>query len=267
MATSMRFGVSLPNAGDPRELVRFAAELERAGWDGFFLWDHVQISAEMRPDVIDPWTVLGAIATATERIALGTMVTPVARRRPWKLAREVSTLDHLSSGRVILGVGLGWPPDDEFGAFGETTSSREHAAMLDEALPLLDSFLRGERVDHDGAHYRVHAHLAPAALQDPRPPIWVGTHLSNRRGVERARRWDGITPQDWPGITPQQVAALAATLARGPSYDIVVRVGGPGSAPVAEYAPAGATWGIAGMLSPEETHDEVRARLLPGPPR
>src|SRR5882757_5279157 len=126
MVTSMRFGVSLPNDGDPREFVRLAVDLERAGWDGFFLWDHVQIAAEMRPNVIDPWTVLGAIATATERIALGTLVTPVPRQRPWKLAREITTLDHLSGGRVILGVGLGWPPDDEFGAFGETTSSREH---------------------------------------------------------------------------------------------------------------------------------------------
>ncbi|MBO0811783.1 MAG: LLM class flavin-dependent oxidoreductase, partial [Microlunatus sp.] len=149
----------------------------------------------------------------------------------------------------------------------ETTSSREHAAMLDEALPLLDSFLRGERVDHDGAHYRVHAHLAPAALQEPRPRIWVGTHLSNRRGLDRAMRWDGIAPQDWPGITPEQVAALAATVDRGSAYDVVVRVGHPDSAPVAEFAAAGATWGIAGMLGPEETFDEVRTRVLAGPPR
>jgi alkanesulfonate monooxygenase SsuD/methylene tetrahydromethanopterin reductase-like flavin-dependent oxidoreductase (luciferase family) len=265
MATSMRFGVSLPNDGDPREFVRLAVDLERAGWDGFFLWDHMQISAEMRPDVVDPWTVLGAIATATERIALGTMVTPIPRRRPWKVAREVTTLDHLSGGRVILGVGLGWPPDDDFGAFGETTSSRTHAAMLDEALPLLDSFLRGERVDHDGEYYQVHAHLAPAALQAPRPPIWVGTHLDNRRVIERARRWDGIKPQAWPGMTPEQVATLAATLGRGPAFDIVVGIGP--DAPIAELADAGATWAIAGMLRPQEPLDEVRARLLPGPPR
>jgi alkanesulfonate monooxygenase SsuD/methylene tetrahydromethanopterin reductase-like flavin-dependent oxidoreductase (luciferase family) len=137
--------------------------------------------------------------------------------------------------------------------------------MLDEALPLLDSFLRGERVDHDGEYYQVHAHLAPAALQAPRPPIWVGTHLDNRRGIERARRWDGIKPQAWPGMTPEQVATLAATLGRGPAFDIVVGIGP--DAPIAELADAGATWAIAGMLRPQEPLDEVRARLLPGPPR
>ncbi len=261
----MRFGVSLPNEGDPRRLVALAVDLERAGWDGFFLWDHVQISAAMHLDVVDPWTVLGAIATVTERIVLGTMVTPVARRRPWKLAREITTLDHLSGGRVIVGVGLGWPPDDEFGAFGEATSSRRHAEMLDEALPLLDLFLRGERVDHDGEYYQVHAHLAPAAVQSPRPPIWVGTHLTNPRGIERARRWDGINPQVWPAVTPEQIASLVATLDRGPGYDVVVGIG-PDAA-VADLAAAGATWGIAGMLSAEETFEQVRARLLAGPPR
>lgn len=264
MTTSMRFGVSLPNSGNPTELVALAADLERAGWDGFFLWDHVQISAEMRPTIVDPWVVLGAVAAATDRMMLGAMVTPVARRRPWKLAREITTLDHLSGGRVIVGVGLGWPPEDEFGAFGEPTSSAEHAAMLDEALPLLDSFLRGDRVDHDGDHYRVHAHLSPSAVQTPRPPIWVGTGLTNRRGLERARRWDGIFPQAWPDLSPEQTSSLVSALDPPPGFDIVAHVNS--TSPVDELAAAGATWAMAGMLHPDETLDEVRARLLPGPP-
>jgi alkanesulfonate monooxygenase SsuD/methylene tetrahydromethanopterin reductase-like flavin-dependent oxidoreductase (luciferase family) len=160
----------MPNAGDPRDLVELAIVAESTAWDGFFLWDHLQLDAASRPAMLDPWVVLGAIAARTTRIRIGAMVTPLARRRPWKLAKEITTLDHLSHGRVIVGVGLGVPPDIEYGAFGEPVEARVHAAMLDEGLPLLDSFLRGDPVDHDGEHYQVHAHLSPAAFQRPRRP-------------------------------------------------------------------------------------------------
>src|SRR5919106_1748266 len=121
----MRFALSMPNAGDPAALVELAAAADRAGWDGFFLWDHIHALP-----ATDPWVVLGAIAVRTRTVRLGTLVTPPARRRPWKLAKEVCTLDHLSGGRAILGVGLGLPADAEFGAFGEPAEARAHAAML-----------------------------------------------------------------------------------------------------------------------------------------
>lgn len=138
--------------------------------------------------------LLGAIAARTSRVRLGTLVTPVPRRRPWKVAKEVTTLDHLSGGRAVLGVGLGFPPDIEYGAFGEPTDVRVHGAKLDEALPIIDRLLRGDPVDHDGEHYQVHAHLNPPAVQRPRPPIWVAATLPHRRPLARARRWDGIFP-------------------------------------------------------------------------
>jgi len=144
----MRFGVSVPNAGDATQLVNLAVTAEEAGWDGFFLWDHLQLDALRRPPMHDPWVLLGAIAARTSRVRLGTMITPIPRRRPWKLAKEIITLDHLSAGRVIVGVGLGVPAEAEYGAFGEPTGTRLRAAMLDEALPILDSFLCGEPVDH-----------------------------------------------------------------------------------------------------------------------
>jgi alkanesulfonate monooxygenase SsuD/methylene tetrahydromethanopterin reductase-like flavin-dependent oxidoreductase (luciferase family) len=140
----MRFGVSVPNAGDATQLVNLAVTAEEAGWDGFFLWDHLQLDALRRPPMHDPWVLLGAIAARTSRVRLGTMITPIPRRRPWKLAKEIITLDHLSAGRVIVGVGLGVPAEAEYGAFGEPTGTRLRAAMLDEALPILDSFLCGE---------------------------------------------------------------------------------------------------------------------------
>jgi len=258
----MRFGICMPNVGDPAVLVELASAADRAGWDGFFLWDHIHALPGL-----DPWVVLGAIAVRTRTVRLGTLVTPVARRRPWKLAKEVCTLDHLSGGRVILGVGLGIPADAEYGAFGEPVAARTHAAMLDEALPLLDSFLRGERVDHDGAHYRVHAQLHPACVQQPRPPIWVAATLPNRRPVERARRWDGIFPLGAGAAgspTPTELARLVSELTPGYGFDVVGVLSEKVSAQ--ELAKVGVTWAMDGPRSPEESWREVRRRIDTGPP-
>ena len=188
----LHFAVSAPNVGDPIALVRLAVEAEAAGWDAFFLWDHLHLVRAMALDVHDPWVLLGAIAQATDRIKLGAMVTPVPRRRPWKLAKELVTLDHLSAGRTIVGVGLGFPADDEFGAFGDQTDDRVRADLLDEGLAIIDAVLRGEPVRHDGAHFHVDADLRPGALQRPRPPIWVAAMWPNKRPMARAARYDGV---------------------------------------------------------------------------
>lgn len=252
----------MPNVDDPHQLIDLAVAAEESGWDGFFLWDHLQLMSN-RPVVHDPWVLLGAFAVRTSRVTLGTLVTPVPRRRPWKLAKEVATLDHLSGGRVVLGVGLGVPVDLEYAAFGEPTRTRTHAAMLDEALPLLDAFLRGDPVDHDGEHYHVHAHLNPPALQRPRPPIWVAATLPNPGPIARAQRWDGIFPLG--ALTPSGVADLIAGLDVGADYDVVTSWS-PGAS-VPDLAAAGATWVIDGMRSPEEPYADILGRVRDGPPR
>ena len=263
----MRFGVSMPNAGDPADLVDLAALAEEAGWDGFFLWDHLQYDAADRPPMHDPWVLLGAIAARTSHVRLGTMVTPLARRRPWKLAKEITTLDHLSAGRVIVGFGLGVPPETEYGAFGEPTHPREHAAMLDEALPLLDAFLRGEPVDHDGEHYyRITAHLNPPAYQRPRPAFWIAAMLPHTRPVARARRLEGIFPLD-SRTGPPSVAALAdlvGALDPPPGFDVVGTLLPQISS--ADLADVGATWAMDGPASPSEPVANIRARIQDGPP-
>jgi alkanesulfonate monooxygenase SsuD/methylene tetrahydromethanopterin reductase-like flavin-dependent oxidoreductase (luciferase family) len=258
----MRFGVSMPNAGDPAELVELAVAAERSGWHGFFLWDHINALPVMH----DPWVLLGAIAARTTAIRLGTLVTPVARRRPWKLAKEVITLDHLSAGRAVLGVGLGIPADTEYGAFGEPTDARVHAAKLDEALPLLDDFLRGARVDHEGLHYRVHAQLGPPSWQRPRPPIWVAATLSRHRPIARARRWDGIFPLSATvaPLTPDELAALVESLQPPDGFEVLAVLSDAKS--VSDLAAAGATWAIDGPASPDEPWSEVRRRVDAGPP-
>jgi alkanesulfonate monooxygenase SsuD/methylene tetrahydromethanopterin reductase-like flavin-dependent oxidoreductase (luciferase family) len=261
----MRYGVSMPNFGDPAGLVDLAVTAEESGWDGFFVWDHLQFDAAARP-VHDPWVLLGAIAARTTRVTLGPMVTPVPRRRPWKLAKEVTTLDHLSGGRAVLGVGLGVPVAEEFTASGEPGDRKVHAGRLDEGLEILDLLLRGERVDYDGEHFQVHAQFSPGPVQRPRPPIWVAATLPLRVGVRRARRWDGIFPlhAEVGALTTEMVSALVADMDPPAGYDIVTAIG-PDADP-AELERAGATWAIDGPATPGEPFETTRKRIAAGPP-
>ena len=194
----MRFSINIPNFGDfadAETVARVALAAEAAGWDALFVWDHVVHYKRSRRSFGDPWMLLTAAALATTRIKLGPMVTPVPRRRPQQLARQVSTLDNLSGGRVILGAGVGGPIEDEYGSFGEPTDPRLLADRLDEGLQLLDRYWSGESVTHDGRHYRVQdVTLLPRPRQRPRVPIWIGGFWPNRPPMRRAARWDGAVP-------------------------------------------------------------------------
>ncbi len=232
--------MSIPPFTDAARVVGWAGQAEAAGWDGVFLWDHVQWSADVAPH--DPWVLLGAMAQVTGRVRLGTLVTPLSRRRPHTVAKQLTTLDHLSGGRAVLGVGLGEPVDRDFADLGEEADRRVRAAMLDEALEVVDGLMRGP-VDHVGTHYRVRADLRPRPVQQPRPPVWVAGVAPHRRPLARARRWDGIVPiGSTEELDPGQLAAYLA-LDGGSSpqgWDVVAhrRAG----VPAREYADAGATW-------------------------
>jgi alkanesulfonate monooxygenase SsuD/methylene tetrahydromethanopterin reductase-like flavin-dependent oxidoreductase (luciferase family) len=210
----MRFAINVPNFGDfadPRVVADLARRAEEAGWDGLFVWDHVTHRKELRRHIADPWVLLTAAALATRRIRLGTMITPVARRRVSKLAREVTTLDRLTGGRMILGVGLGAPLDDEFGSFGESTDARELAAHLDEGLAALNLLWSGEPVTFHGDHVVVDdVTFLPTPVQRPRVPVWVGGNWPAKPPMRRAARWDGaapILPSEDGGMPPQPDAA------------------------------------------------------------
>jgi alkanesulfonate monooxygenase SsuD/methylene tetrahydromethanopterin reductase-like flavin-dependent oxidoreductase (luciferase family) len=267
----MRWGISSPNVGDPIKLVDLAVTAETAGWDGFFLWDHLHLRRDMHLDVHDPWVLLGACATRTTTVRLGTLVTPVARRRPHVLAKQITTLDHLSRGRAVLGVGLGVPAEDEYGAFGEPIDPRVHASMLDDGLAALDGLWRGEPFSHSGPHYTVNrAHLLPRPLQEPRPPVWVAALWPNPRPLRRAARWDGVVPLSGNGepLTPEIVANVVERVAelRGDliGFDVVATLA-PDIDP-AEYEAAGATWAIESIWPwPETWYDDLLARCGQGP--
>ena len=259
----MRTAVSLPPFTDPATLVDMAVDAERAGWDGVFLWDHMVLVRDLRLDVHDPWVLLGAMARETERVLLGPLVTPLARRRPWTLAREVITLDHLSGGRAVLGVGLGEPADADFTAFGEASGDRERAALLDEGLEVVDGLLRGP-LDHDGEAYHVHAELLPRPVQAPRPPIWVAAVAPHPRPMARARRWDGVVPISLDHqMTPDEVAAYIGDAPRPEGWDVVVNRA-PGIPP-ADFAAAGATWLVEGAWPQGDWVKDLRTRIAAGP--
>jgi alkanesulfonate monooxygenase SsuD/methylene tetrahydromethanopterin reductase-like flavin-dependent oxidoreductase (luciferase family) len=267
-------GVSVPNFGeffDPRVVAELAKEAEDAGWDGFFTWDHILPWGEA--PVADPWVTLAAVAVATERIKLGPMVTPLARRRPWVVARQAVTLDHLSNGRVILGVGLGFPPDREFGTFGEEKSDRIRAERLDEALTILEGMMNGEPFGFEGKHYQVSRQtFLPRPVQRPRIPTWVAGMWPGRGPFARAARWDGVFPIDaatgGAAFTPEALAEMVTHLTRLrgdlEGFEIVAPLA-EGRSP-AEYEEAGATWVMSGPTL-EGGLAELRPRIAAGPPR
>jgi len=255
----MRFALSVPPFTDPAVVVRWARAAEDNGWDGFFLWDHLRWDDQV--DVHDPWVLLGAIATATEHIRIGTMVTPLSRRRPAVVAKHVMTLDHLSGGRVTLGVGLGDPPDLDFSDFGDEPSYAVRAAITDEALDVLSGLLAGS-ASHQGEHLRAEARMRPATVQ-PHVPIWIAGRAPNAKPLLRARRWDGYVPIASPFLTPDALAAYVGEHPRD-DWDLVVQW--PEGTSPDEYAAAGATWLVRSTWPHEEGwRDEIEALTSAAP--
>jgi alkanesulfonate monooxygenase SsuD/methylene tetrahydromethanopterin reductase-like flavin-dependent oxidoreductase (luciferase family) len=271
----MRFGLYFPpfdELADPALVARLGAEAEEAGWQGLFIWDHVRWR-EPVVAVADPQITLAAIASATERIRFGPMVTPLARRRPAKVARETATLDRLSDGRLTLGVGLG---SDRFGQeysiTGEELDDRSRARMLDEALDVLQAAWSGEVVRHRGEHYTVDGmRFLPRPVQLPGPPIWAAGFYGNERPLRRAIRYQGFFPVGLENA--DQLAEVVATLDRlrreegedaAEPFDVAVELE-PGSDP-GPFAVAGATWGLVAFPSDPLSVDQIRGVIREGPP-
>jgi alkanesulfonate monooxygenase SsuD/methylene tetrahydromethanopterin reductase-like flavin-dependent oxidoreductase (luciferase family) len=267
----MHCGITLPpflEWSDPHVVVDIAVDAEGAGWDGVFLWDHVTWNPAWggTPPMADPWMCLAAAATATLRVLLGTVVTPLPRRRPQIVARQVVTLDHLSGGRAVLGVGIG--EDFEYEAYGESVQAR--GARLDEGLEVVRRLLSGDAVDFEGDHFAVHS---PPSL--PRPvhgtiPIWVGGQWPNRAPFARAARYDGVVPRKVGGeLDVEDLRAIRELIGRAGDFDYVAS--GSTASPddtegVRAWDGAGATWWLESLYPFGGRADAMRNRVRLGPP-
>jgi alkanesulfonate monooxygenase SsuD/methylene tetrahydromethanopterin reductase-like flavin-dependent oxidoreductase (luciferase family) len=279
----MRCGWVLPY-GDAQTAAELAAVAEEHGWDAIFVWEPVW--------GIDAWVALTAAAMRTSRIRLGTMLTPLPRRRPWDVASQAATLDNLSGGRVILSVGLG-AMDGRWWLFEEDPGRRVRAERLDEGLELMTALWAGRPVSFSGKHFQARPAerlIPPPPVQRPRVPIWVVGAWPRPRSMGRAARWDGWLPAYLPpdgrvhgDLTTDQLREGIDWLRRQragegrsmDAYDIVVE--GTTSvdrraaeATVRPWADAGATWWIEADwsdMNPDRVRDAARLRLIAGPPR
>ncbi|MBA3793589.1 MAG: LLM class flavin-dependent oxidoreductase [Rubrobacter sp.] len=269
----MRYGFVIPTGG-PREVAGLAGEIEESGWDGAFYWDGICIGTM---DTYDPWVVMAAMAMRTERVRIGAMLTPPARRRPWKLARETMTLDHLSGGRLVLPVGLGATDDGGFSKVGELVERKIRAQRLDESLEILTGLWGGEPFSYEGEHYRMEEMtFLPRPVQRPRVPIWVVGAWPGEKSMNRALRYDGLLAYTTRGeVTPEDIMAMKTYVEEkrgaGSPFDIVWEGQTPGEDPEASasmvrpYAEAGATWWIESPWTPPNSPEDLRRRIRQGP--
>jgi len=271
----MRHGLYVAPFGelaDVGALAEVAAQAQDAGWDGFFVWDHVMTYDGI--DVADPWIALTAVALAADRLRLGAMVTPLARRRPWDVARQVAVLDRLSGGRMVFGAGLGGDSRRELSAFGEERDARARAALLDEALELVVALWSGEPVTREGAAFALdRAQVRPTPLQQPRPPVWLGCVWPHRRPLARAARYDGVFPVSHrESLRGEDLRAILDTVAEhrpqgaGPFDLVVVNHERPDAERLAELSAAGATWWLQGFGERPRLAD-VQGAAAAGPPQ
>jgi len=275
----MKYGFVLPY-GDARTAADFAFEAEQAGWDGFFVWEAVW--------GWDAWMLLTAAAMRTQRIRLGTMITPLSRMRPWELASKTVTLDHLSHGRVILAVGLG-AIDTGFTEFGEETDRKTRAELLDEGLDIVTGLWHGQPFNYNGKHYHIKEtkfYPLPPPVQQPHIPIWVVGAWPREKSMQRVLRYDGLLPNVMSAdgtireMTPDDVRAMreytTAKRSATTPFDIVVEGHTPGAeidraaAIVRNWAEAGATWWIEALWGAPDRPvdlDAVLQRIRQGPPQ
>lgn len=281
----MHYGICVPNIdefADPRRTAQLARRAEDAGWDGFYIWDHVVFPFGRAPEVADAWVLLTAVALSTARIRFGPLVTAVARRRPGTLARLTTTLDRLSNGRLVFGAGLGFTLDAEFGTWGEPIAPRVVARRMDDALAILDGLWSGRPVDFHGEHLSAaDVVFQPTPVQRPRPPVWIGGHWPNRPPLRRAARWDGVAPmvldptdgswQPTARVVTEIVAIVADHRDSTDPFDVVMtgrtQPGAMGRELVEPIEAAGATWWLEGFRPQPGEYDAAVRRIEAGPPR
>jgi len=264
--------------------VELAREAEKAGWDGFFLWDHLVEGYERVP-LFDSFTLLAAIAQATKQIKIGTTVTPLPRSKPWNIARRVATLDNLSNGRMILGVGLGGEESVDYERFDELADPKILAEKVDESLQIINGLWSGRPFSYEqGKHFKIlrKTVFLPTPIQQPRIPIWIAGVWPNKGPFRRAARWDGtiplkgssglLQPADLDDILSFIQANRDNEASSSMKFDTAIIGWTTGknrlanSNKVSQYARPGATWWLESLYTQADSVDRMMDRIRLGPP-
>jgi alkanesulfonate monooxygenase SsuD/methylene tetrahydromethanopterin reductase-like flavin-dependent oxidoreductase (luciferase family) len=278
---TVKFAINFANfdyLSDVKTLIDLAVDAEKSGWDAVFLWDHVNLILDGfgggGPHA-DPWIALGLIAEHTESVLLGTSITPIARRRPTKLAREVLTVHQLAGDRFIFGAGAGVAPS-EFDAFGDEVDLRLRADMLDEGLQILQELWSGKDIDHQGEHY--HVKSSPFVSGGVDIPIWIAATWPNLRPFRRAAKYDGVFAVKHDFVTPltaDEVAEMATYIANHRESDAAYNLSIAANttddvqadlARAQSLEAAGANWWLDGGNPGAESLESLRTRVRRGPP-
>ncbi len=287
----IKYSLNMPNFGtysDINILMKLAKDAEEAGWDGFFLWDHMYLSSRLERNnqfgesFTDPWIALTAIATVTTKIKIGTYVTPLPRRRPWKLAREIVSLDRLSKGRLILGIGLG-NPNFEYEGFGEEENLKIRSQKCDEGLEILEGLLSGNPFSYDGNHYKIKEVIFKPKPFNKKIPIWIAGRWPYKNPFKRAAKYDGVCPicAKYEGSSPRSlynsdveeiIFYIKKFRKNMENYDIIIA----GKTPIDKieakkiiepYIDVGATWWSETINDWRGPYEEMLKHIIKGPPK
>lgn len=273
---------------NPETIVELAHLAEESGWDGVFLWDGIYYGAYAAEPLHEAWTTLAAVAVKTNRVRIGTMVTALARRKPWEVARQCVTLDWLSKGRLTLSVALGSEDEGGFGKVGEPTDRRTKAERLSEGLEVLTGLWSGRPFSYEGKHYKIQEMtFLPRPIQEPRIPIWVVAAWPKEKSMDRAVKYDGVIPTKMVGkgkfeeMTGQDLVDMKSYIGskrKGrttEAFDIVIEDETPGDdkgkarSIISPFVKAGVTWWLEAVWHTPETKEGVpgmRKRIVQGPP-
>jgi alkanesulfonate monooxygenase SsuD/methylene tetrahydromethanopterin reductase-like flavin-dependent oxidoreductase (luciferase family) len=275
----MKFGFIAPG-GSAEQVIDLAIEIEANGWDGFFTWDGISVGDGMM-DIFDPWSILAAVAMKTERVTLGAVIFPLSRRKPWVVARQAMTVDHLSHGRLVIPVGLGTLDDRGFsGVHPEVTDRKERAELLDETLEILELAWTGEKFSYQGKHYQIEDIVFRPKPVQPRIPVWPVGSWPHPKSMARAARWDGILPSNsadpFAQLNGDVLKDITSWLTEhrtsdGP-FDVVIEGISPGNDPkwvastLRPLADSGATWWIESRWEAPNDFETLLQRVRQGPP-
>jgi alkanesulfonate monooxygenase SsuD/methylene tetrahydromethanopterin reductase-like flavin-dependent oxidoreductase (luciferase family) len=278
----LRYAIDVCPLGDlsePRSILRLAVAAEESGWDGLSMWDSLGLS--MGTTAADLFVTLAGIGVQTRRLRLITSIVALARRRPQLVVQAAGTLDRLSDGRLILGLGAGEDQPD-FEAFGDPFERATRIGLMDEGLAIVDAGLRGLRLDHGGPLLTARgAVIGPSPVQQPRPPIWLGAMKPG--GLRRAARWEGwigvamsedgssmsLAPEAFADLVAIATAERQALGRAGEPFDVAVlglSEGAHERASVA-FGDAGATWWLESLSPMRGSVDDLEAIVRSGPPR